>query len=127
MQLQGTHHIALRTPNFAAMEEFYTQVLGFPVTKRWDDVTIVFIDIGSTTIELMGRDDASAGALPTGGWDHIALHVEDVDAAYQELVDKGVRMRSEPKNFQDVRLAFFFDPDGNVLELVEDPRQPHKA
>ncbi|GIV76050.1 VOC family protein [Litorilinea aerophila] len=123
MQLKATHHVALRTPNFAAMEQFYTQTLGLPVTRRWDDVQIVFIDVGSTTIELIGRDDATAETKPTGGWDHIAFHVEDVDAAFQELVEKGVRIRSEPRNFKEVRIAFFYDPDGNVLELVEDPRK----
>lgn len=124
MQLTGTHHIGLRTPNLAAMEAFYTQTLGFPVTKRWDDVQIVFVDIGSTVIELIGRDTATAYNTPTGGLDHIALHVADIDAAFAELVDKGVKIRSEPRDFKDVRIAFFFDPDGNVLELVEDPRLP---
>ena len=119
MQLAATHHIGLRTPNFAAMEAFYTQTLGFPVTKRWDDVDIIFIDVGSTTIELIGRDTATADNIPTGGWDHLALHVASVDEAFAELVAKGVRIRAEPKDFKDVRIAFFFDPDGNVLELVE--------
>jgi hypothetical protein len=32
----------------------------------------------------------------------------------------------EPKNFQDVRLAFFVDPDGNSIELFEEPRKPGK-
>jgi catechol 2,3-dioxygenase-like lactoylglutathione lyase family enzyme len=123
MKLAGTHHVALRTPNFAEMERFYAQTLGFPITRRWDDVNIVFIDVGSTTIELIGRDDVTAGVAPTGGWDHLALHVESVDEAFQELVAKGVKIRSEPRDFQNVRIAFFFDPDGNVLELVEDPRR----
>jgi glyoxylase I family protein len=119
MQLTATHHIGLRTPNFAAMEAFYTQTLGFPVTKRWDDVQIIFIDIGSTTIELIGRDTATADTKPTGGFDHLALHVANVDEAFAELVAKGVTIRSEPRDFKDVRIAFFQDPDGNVLELVE--------
>ncbi len=119
MQLSGTHHIGLRTPNFEAMEKFYTETLGFKVTERWDDVKIIFIDIGSTTIELIGRDDATDHTNPTGGIDHIALHVPSVDEAFAELVEKGVKIRSEPRDFKNVRIAFFFDPDGNVLELVE--------
>ena len=61
------------------------------MTKRWDDVTIIFIDIGSTTIELIGRDTAPAADSPAGAINHIALHVDDVDTAYQELVAKGVK------------------------------------
>lgn len=123
MQLKATHHVALFTRNFAEMEQFYTQTLGFPVTRRWDDVTIIFIDIGSTTIELIGRDTAPAPDSEPGAFNHLAFHVEHVDSAYQELLDKNVRIKSGPGNFKEVRVCFFFDPDGNTLELVEDPRQ----
>lgn len=123
MQVKGTHHVALRTPNFEAMEQFYSQTLGFPVVRRWDDKKIIFIDIGSTTIELIGRDEATADTKPTGGWDHVALLVDNVDDAYAELVEKGVRICSAPTDAGEVRIAFFFDPDGNVLELFEEKGQ----
>lgn len=119
MQLTGTHHIGLRTPNFADMEAFYTETLGFKVTKRWDDVKIIFIDIGSTTIELIGREEATAQTNPTGGIDHICMQVASVDDAFAELVEKGVKIRSEPRDFKDIRNAWFYDPDGNALELIE--------
>lgn len=122
MKLKGTHHVALRTPNFAAMEQFYSQTLGFPIVRRWDERTIIFIDIGSTTIELIGRAEATADTKPAGGWDHVALLVDNVDEAYAELVEKGVRIRSAPVDAGDVRIAFFFDPDGNVLELFEEKK-----
>lgn len=122
MKLKGTHHVALRTPNFEAMEQFYSQTLGFPIVRRWDDKRIIFIDIGSTTIELIGREQATADTQPTGGWDHVALLVDNVDEAYAELVEKGVRIRSAPVDAGEVRIAFFFDPDGNVLELFEEKR-----
>ena len=126
MKLKATHHIALLTRNFAELEKFYSQTLGFPVTKRWDDVTIIFIDIGSTTIELMGRDIAPAPDSEPGAFNHLALHVEDVDTAYEELVAKGVKIKSKPANFKEIRVCFFFDPDGNLIELVEDPRKAGK-
>lgn len=122
MKLKGTHHVALRTPNFEAMEQFYSQTLGFPIVRRWDDKRIIFIDIGSTTIELIGREQATADTQPTGGWDHVALLVDNVDEAHAELVEKGVRIRSAPVDAGEVRIAFFFDPDGNVLELFEEKR-----
>jgi catechol 2,3-dioxygenase-like lactoylglutathione lyase family enzyme len=127
MNLVGTHHVALFTNNFAALEQFYTQTLGFPVTKRWDDVNIIFINVGSTTIELIGRDNRTGRVPNQYGFDHLALHVEDVDAAYAELSAAGIKFNGEPKSFQDVRIVFFNDPDGNLLELVEDPRHPDKA
>lgn len=126
MQVVATHHIAVFTTQFEVMERFYSQTLGFPVTKRWDDVSIIFIDVGSTTIELIGRaaKDGQPGPHPVGegiGFNHLALGVADVDQAFQELVDLGVNTLSGPRNFQDVRIAFFSDPDGNPLELVGPP------
>ena len=126
MKLKATHHVALFTRNMAELEKFYTQTLGFPVTRRWDDVNIIFIDVGSTTIELIGSQNAPAPNSEPGAFNHLALHVEDVDAAYQELVDKGIKIKSGLTNFKEVRVCFFYDPDGNILELVEDPRKEEK-
>ncbi len=126
MELVGTHHVALLTENFAKMEAFYTQILGFPITRRWDDVGNIFIDIGTTTIELCNRKNMQSQVTNQYGFHHLALHVDDVDAAYAELGKAGIKFNGEPKNFQDVRIVFFNDPDGNLLELVEDPRKPGK-
>ena len=121
MKLKATHHIALYTPNFTEMNKFYGETLGFPITRRWDEVGIVFYGIGSTSIELVNKEGAVTNPDPAGGWAHIALHVESVDEAYKEMVAKGVPIRLEPKDFQDVRIMFISDPDGNAVELVEDP------
>jgi glyoxylase I family protein len=105
------------------MERFYTETIGRPVTLRWDDVPIIFIDIGSTTIELIGRDHAPDMIAPDSGLYHLALQVSDVDTAYAELVAAGVNVTEAPRNFKHVRIAFFTDPDGNVLELVQDSQR----
>jgi catechol 2,3-dioxygenase-like lactoylglutathione lyase family enzyme len=126
MQVKATHHIAILTRNFAAMEKFYNATLGFPITKRWDDASIIFLDIGSSTIELIGKDRGPAAGSPPGAFEHIALHVDDVDVAYAELVSKNIPITVEPMNFKEIRICFFKDPDGNLLELVEDPRKEGK-
>ena len=120
MKLQATHHIGILTQNLDEMVQFYTETLGCPITRRWDDVNIVFVNVGSTTLELIGRDTALPQGAPAGRIDHIALHVPSTDAAHAELVAKGVTFRDAPRDFKNVRIAFFFDPDGNVLELVEE-------
>jgi len=56
--------------------------------------------------------------------------VSDADAAYAELSARGVPFHVPPKDFPEeapsVRIAFFKDPDGNELELVQplDARYP---
>lgn len=128
MQLLGTHHVAVFTANFEAMERFYVETLHFPVTRRWDDAGIVFFDVGSTQIELIRQKAETGGARPPElgagvGLNHLALHVADLDQAFGEWQARGVKVLKEPANFKEVRIAFFADPDGNVLELVEDPRR----
>lgn len=53
---------------------------------------------------------------------HICFGVEDVPATYRRLVDAGVECVSPPVRFAgegDWHVLFFYDPDGNLLELNE--------
>jgi catechol 2,3-dioxygenase-like lactoylglutathione lyase family enzyme len=120
-----THHIAIYTRDLARLEEFYTQVLGFPVVRRWDAAGIVFVDASGMWIELTRQDAPDDGSHPRAldqgvGINHFAVQVDQVDQAFRELVDKGVRVLAAPANYENVRVAFLADPDGNVLELIED-------
>jgi glyoxylase I family protein len=119
MQILGTHHIALVTGNFAELKAFYTDVLGLPIVGKFEGRNIIFLQAGGTTIELIERE----GYTPVvGGWEHLAFTVADTDAATAELLAKGVPFHIEPRNFPDppeVRISFFKDPDGNILEFVQ--------
>ena len=48
---------------------------------------------------------------------HIALHVDDMEAARAELEAKGVEFRGETLDTGVCYMAFFADPDGNALML----------
>jgi catechol 2,3-dioxygenase-like lactoylglutathione lyase family enzyme len=48
---------------------------------------------------------------------HLALHVDDVEAARAELQAKGVTFASETVDTGVCHMAFFTDPDGNDLML----------
>jgi catechol 2,3-dioxygenase-like lactoylglutathione lyase family enzyme len=131
MQVLDTHHIAIMTTDVAALAAFYTEKLGFKVTRRWEEPGIVFVDAGSTTLELVPKQIAEGQPGPRGlgegiGINHIALHVASVDEAAAELEGRGVAITSGPRDFQDIRIAFFTDRDGNVFELVEE-RGEHKV
>jgi glyoxylase I family protein len=49
---------------------------------------------------------------------HLAIAVDDFDAAYQRLQSQGVRFYTEPMNNKGNRLVFFADLDGNILHLI---------
>jgi catechol 2,3-dioxygenase-like lactoylglutathione lyase family enzyme len=122
MQVTGTHHIALFTNDLARLRDFYVNTLGLPQVGAFPGGRVIFIDAGSTTIEMIARDgwtDSDAG-----NWQHLALEVASTDEAHAELVGKGVAFHVEPKNAPNeenpaCRIAFFRDPDGNNLELFQ--------
>lgn len=126
MHTLGLHHIAILTHRLETLEAFYTQTLGFPVTRRWDDAGIVFVDAGGVQLELTQFDvsDTHPGPHPLDGGvglNHLALRVADVDAAFEELSRLGVTVLPAPSTYKGAyRIAFLADPDGNVLELLQE-------
>lgn len=120
MQITGTHHVAIYTANFERLRDFYVTTLGLPVRVAVEGYNIVFVDAGTTTIEI---EEETNGQPTEGSWRHLALEVADADAAYRELAAQGVLFHMTPADFPAVapkaRIAFFRDPDGNELELFQ--------
>ena len=128
MRILSTHHVALITRDFARLRSFYVETLGLAVVGAFAGYLIVFLAAGSTTIELIEEEwpgsvaDGVDGA-DRAGWNHLALEVEDVDAAYAELAARGIPFTVAPEDFPPeapaLRIAFLRDPDGNLVELVQ--------
>ncbi len=122
LHIRATHHIALSTTHFARLRAFYTETLGLPVLGGFPEQQILFLDAGTTAIELAEENvvDAPVGAR---GWAHLALEVADVDAAYATLSAHGAPFSAPPEDFPRdapaMRIAFCTDPDGNVIELLQ--------
>ena len=126
MRIIGTHHVAISTPDLARLRAFYVETLGLPVLGGFTGQDIIFVGSGGMAIEIIGEGTPGL-ARPDGfdrrGWQHLAWQVEDVDAAYAELSARGIAFRVPPEDFPELsptmRIAFFEDPDGNLLELVQ--------
>jgi catechol 2,3-dioxygenase-like lactoylglutathione lyase family enzyme len=60
------------------------------------------------------------GAVPApGGWNRIAVRVDDLDAAVAALRARGVRFRTGITSGVAVRQVLLHDPSGNLIELFE--------
>ena len=60
------------------------------------------------------------GTLPgPGGWNRIALQVEDLPGAVEELRGKGAHFRNDVVTGVGVRQILIEDPSGNPIELFE--------
>jgi predicted enzyme related to lactoylglutathione lyase len=62
--------------------------------------------------------DAPASGMKTPGIRHLAIAIDDFDAALASLQAKNVKFVGEPFVNQGNRLAFFEDCDGNLCHLI---------
>ena len=122
-------HVGVFVRDMDRLVEFYRDVVGLKVAERLtmaNGTELAFLKIGDTgMIELIQRT-AAAGDRPKEaiyGPHHVALQVESVDTWAQRLQHQGVPLTSGPSEFiapsGRCRIAFFADPEGNVLELFE--------
>lgn len=122
-------HVAITVRALERSIAFYRDLLDFEVVGqlllREGTFKIVYLRSGDALIELFQfLDSRPADLEPVAdevlGFKHIALRTADVDGVAQRLRDAGVRFTVEPKPAAggSIRLAFFRDPDGHLLELV---------
>jgi len=120
-------HTMLRVGDLDASVNFYTQVLGMQLLRRKDypdgRFTLAFVGYGeesdNTVIELTYNWDIDHYDTGTG-YGHIAIEVDDVYAAVNELRNRGGKVIREagPMNAGSTILAFIEDPDGYQIELL---------
>jgi catechol 2,3-dioxygenase-like lactoylglutathione lyase family enzyme len=120
--LGAVHHVGLVTGQLDHMRRFYTEALGLAEVRGFPEHDVVFLAAGGVLIELVGQGDASVRTQRTG-WHHLAWSVDDVDATFIRLIERGAAVHSSPEPFPpetpEFRIAFLRDPDGNLLELVQ--------
>lgn len=82
-----------------------------------------YLDLVTATLEIRRVTDASSSWIPDDlqlGFRHIGFKVDQVDARAAVLKEAEVPFHLDPLNAEGgVRICFFFDPDGTLLELVE--------
>jgi methylmalonyl-CoA/ethylmalonyl-CoA epimerase len=126
------NHVAIAVPNLAAAAAQYRETLGARVGQPQDEpehgVTVVFIELPNTKIELLhplGPASPIAGFLeknPAGGIHHICYEVADIAAARDRLQAQGARVLGEPKIGAHGKPVLFLHPKdfaGTLVELEE--------
>lgn len=119
------HHLHLLCSDLQNSIDFFTQILGATLVtlKKFGTADGATLDFGGTTVNLRvageGETVNSDTAVPTYGYHHICVQVEDTDATYKELTDKGFKFVTPPVNAGDNRIAFFKGPDDIVIEVLQ--------
>jgi catechol 2,3-dioxygenase-like lactoylglutathione lyase family enzyme len=102
--------------------DFYTkflnaEVVGEPTSSR------AVLDLLTATIELRQAGATRSTWVPDDlqkGFRHIGFKLDHLDHRAEVLRRAGTRFHLDPLSAEGgVRICFFFDPDGTLLELVE--------
>ncbi len=125
------NHVAIAVPDLAAAAAMYRDTLGAAVLPPQDEpdhgVTVVFIDLPNTRIELLhplGEHSPIRGFLeknPAGGIHHVCYEVADILAARDRLRAQGARVLGdgEPRIGAHGRPVLFLHPKDFAGALVE--------
>ena len=128
------NHVAIAVPDLSAAAEQYRTTLGAkvgdPVDEKDHGVSVVFIELPNTKIELLyplGTNSPIQGFLdknPNGGIHHICYEVADIKKARDQLLSFGARVlgEGEPKIGAHGKPVIFLHPkdfNGTLIELEE--------
>lgn len=103
-------YVTVFTARFEEEVDFYERVLGLPVRQRSPD--FVMFDAGACALAVHRGRNASARGV------NLHLRVEDVDAAYARLRERGLRFEHGPEDQPwGLRTASLRDPAGLRVEL----------
>lgn len=122
--------VLVNVTDIARSVEFYRRFLDAAVIESGDDGAV--LDLVTARL-VLDRVDTPADSTWVGddlqrGFRHVGFKVSDLDARVDALHDAGVPFHLEPIHAEgEVRITFFYDPDGTLLELVEGPLQYHEV
>lgn len=143
--IKGVHHTCITVSDLERSIQFYRDLLGLELVmteeseRSQDDrskalgvagakVKLALLRAGNARVELIqyvtstgrphDRKVNDTGAM------HIAFQVDDIDAVYQRMVERGVVFTSLPVTIpagpmKGWRWTYFFDPDGVSLEIIQ--------
>jgi lactoylglutathione lyase len=116
-------HVCLNVADADRTAQWYVDQLGFE--ESWEfttpdgDTRNVYVADGNG-FELQLSDTEGEDGFDAGtAWDHLAVSVENVDQAFEDIDNHGVVQEPADNDEAGARTAFIEDPDGHVVELVQ--------
>ena len=132
MKILSIDHVGVAVDSIDLARTFWTGVLGLPCkgseTVAEQKVTTGFFPVGSSEMELL---EATSPDSPVArfiekkgqGIQHIAFRVADIEAALEELKEKGVRLIDDTPRIGagGAKIAFLHpkETNGVLVELCE--------
>ena len=124
IQARKLGHVVLKVRDAQQAKDFYTRVLGLQVAYEDCQRGMVFLSFGTEHHEL-ALFQLATGEPPEAtqpGVHHMAWQLgsfAELQAAHRELVELGIPVEATVEH-NVTRSVYFFDPDGNRVELYCD-------
>ncbi|HEY0793432.1 MAG TPA: VOC family protein [Chthoniobacterales bacterium] len=127
MPPSALNHIALNCQNLAAQESFFCKHFGFKRSRTFNagqPNEFIMLKLGSVRLELFPTATTAGeqGGEQTIGFKHLALDVPNLEEALEALRADGIKpdpIIDQPHVVPGMRIVFFRDPEGNIIELME--------
>ncbi len=126
------NHVAFNCRDVPAQERFYTKHLGFKRSRtfrRGEPGEFIMLKLGSTRLELFPTDSLKVAGCNAGeqaiGFKHLAFDVPKLEPMIEALRADGVTCDPIIDCSQvspGLRIVFFRDLEGNIIELMENYR-----
>ena len=123
IETRGVAHFTIAVTDTERSTRFYEEVLGLKVLRANHQRGMVFLDSAGDCIVVMRTQTTIAPTMQRDAHHAFIVDGDKYDAAVQELRDKGIEIILEEEratgSVVNGRSAYFADPDGNVLEIVD--------
>ena len=119
-------NVRLLVSDIAAAIRFWRDVMGLRMTYGDEAIGYAYFETDSAGVELLSREgfadalgEAASTPTPEGRPAVLVFHVDDVDAAYANFVERGATVVAGPQDRPAwrVRSAHLSDPDGYIIEI----------
>lgn len=121
-RFKGINHITLRVNSIEKAEQFYSDILGFPIEKKMGRSMTVY-RIGKDSLVLVEAETEYQKSSKDYRVDHFGFFVdapERVDELAAFFREQEVTILSGPSNRKNGRFVFISDPDGNMIEIFSE-------
>jgi glyoxylase I family protein len=117
----GIEHTAIASPDPGKLAQWYVDHLGFTINYQSASSSTTFVKApNGSMFEIIASEGTRAPQTRKDpGLRHVAIAVDDFDAACGKLKAAGVQFLEEPSASKGNRLVFFKDLDGNFLHLIQ--------
>jgi predicted enzyme related to lactoylglutathione lyase len=117
MEIRGADFVVYQVSDMERSIAFYRDTLGLELETHAEEYGWAEFKAPPTTLSLYAPGITQPGATPQTGGGSLALSVNNVEAALEELRGKGVTVVMDAFESPVCHYALVADPDGNAVGI----------